>query len=453
MRHFTLLLTSTLLAASAHGQAVFRAAGSLNTSNIPGGSFDATEIIEAATGNNINSIRGVARIPTGNYIVCATRINDLTAHRLYEITPDGTFVSDYEAPSWTAVDFDGFRDLAWDGKTDGTSRVWGGMDGKGISAFDWNLGEFSGFATIANGSLRFYQGNQVDCLTFVDIGSDKVAVACEWFTPNVLDPDGSRINYNTVPSSFTYFSDVFEQYQPTLPDWQEVGDTSKRGAAWDPATQTIWWHVDRRNNNPNPNAARTTFVETDVQCNPTGKILANHFDVGVGPQTLPLGCEIYEDGDGNAVMVYAVSGAPGDDAQNDRVVEIYSRFTYGDGCNGSIGYNTEAYIGNTAWEITVDDVNAPLGGVLWRGTPSFLPGVALAPFVNPTCDLHVNLTGFVTVNPAAAPGPSLSWGLSIPNDGALIGAEAAFQALIPTLPAALPLDLTDAGYISVTSNL
>ncbi|MHC5066513.1 MAG: hypothetical protein ACYTG5_21365 [Planctomycetota bacterium] len=460
MRHSLLALAGLgLLTATAHAQTGI---GTLHTDNfagdlaLPPGALNVDDAIFSGLGIDPPLISGVVRLPNGNYLVSSTRHVAGTAHKYYEVAADGTVVVVADQPDRTAVDPVGFNDLAWDGETGASSRVWAGMAGSGINSYDWNAGVFD--PNINPGNLQTglkimdgWIGNFPQGAAIVDVGGQKVFVSADIQNPNFLSNPtfaGTPVNYHLL-GSFTANLPKFQEPTPDIsyPDVTVLGqiNSGKWGAAGDPINGTVWWHVDLPTASPNPNASRTRFVEMDMNGNVTGQVFQG--DRGVGG--VGWGCEMYVNGDGDLVMVYLV-GVPEIDPNADAVlVEVDAAFNFGSSCGGEISYSGEPFIGSSEWTINLD--NAPSNpfdaAILFRGQPLPAPGTILPGLNN--CGLLVDLAGVRSLGALPLVNGTAAYVQNLPEDTGLVGLRPTYQWLLPSSMAILPLDLSDAGIARV----
>jgi len=218
----------------------------------------------------------------------------------------------------------------------------------------------------------------------------------------------------------------------------------KFGAAYDARTETVWWHVDARDSNPNPNRSMTRFFATDLSGRPKGMVFQG--DRGIGG--VASGCEFYEDAQGNGVMVYLVGDDPTRRIRGRRVVEVYARFEFGEGCSGRIDFAGECFIGNDRWAMDLIDVppgSADLA-LLWRGQSRVPPLIPMIPGIT---ECGINMTLLANVGTAPILGGDAHLPLPVPDLPSLVGAELTFQWFIPGAPIPLPLSLSQSGSLRV----
>ncbi|MHC5066514.1 MAG: hypothetical protein ACYTG5_21370, partial [Planctomycetota bacterium] len=236
-----------------------------------------------------------------------------------------------------------------------------------------------------------------------------------------------------------------------LPIFQDDG---KYGLAYDPIHDTYWYCVDERYTHGNPNENSLRFIEMDAEGNRTGKYFQGsreirEFDTQ-GIETVSgvaRGCEIYVDGNGDLVMVYIAGFA------DEVMVEVYADYTVGTSCNGGdIGFVNDPYLGNLDG-FSVNLQNAPdnvlSAAILFRG--QIAPVGVQFPGIN-NCDLWVDLGSFRNMGARPLTNGEASYQQPIPDDINLLGLEVAWQWLLPTGPAVLPLDLSAATITRVSEN-
>ena len=190
--------------------------------------------------------------------------------------------------------------------------------------------------------------------------------------------------------------------------------------------------------------------------NLTGQIIQGIREIG----GIARGCEMYIDDQGNPVMAYVASMGTlatspiGITFDQDIMVEMYMGFQFGASCGGNIAFETEPYIGNLDWTVTLQNAPAnPLSvAFLFRGRSTIPPGLTLPGLIN--CGLLLDLGSLISQggNIPLVNGEA-SFVRQLPDDTGLIGAEASFQWLLPTSVSVLPLNLSDAGALRVGTNL
>ncbi len=442
-----LLLCSAILAASTQAQ---RGLGQLYQENLAAGSIDLISLIDANTGFGHDSCLGVARTPDGHYFVSTRRSLTSGLHKYYEFDAAGGYLGSHDQPSANFNDPEGYLDLAWDGKTGPSSKIWAGMTGSTLQGFNWQLGVFDSAAQV---TVENFDGVRVSCLAIAEIDGESVFISSDSCPPssaNEVRIPGSPVHYSNMDGSPFQDStadptpDVLESSLACRPDQIPEG---KFGAAYDPLTQTVWWHVDARNDNPNPNGSLTRFFATDLEGNRSGEIFQGDRSIG----GVANGCEFYVDSNGNGVMLYLVGSDEDRNRRGEIMVEVYGRFAYGETCSGRIGYEGECFLGNSDWSIKLENIPAGHAGVavLWRGAGVFPPGIPATPGLN-NCALNIEYRqsmGGVSILDGQANLP-----LAIPDSPSLLGFEAAFQWLVPGSPSLLPLDLSRAGSVRIGAN-
>jgi hypothetical protein len=464
------LILSTLLATSALAQQGV-GIGRTNTSNLPGdavlpaGAINITAITTLGFGDDgtgLDDIHGVARLPNGRYIVSQGQNGGLITKQYFELDSDGSFIGAVGQPFLNGANGDiGLTDLAWDQDASASSRIWAGR-AKGIMSYDWTAGQFDNIVAGANGL------HILDTFTGAEVRTAAVAWIDNPLTTTVVDPvqtfvssdnitgdpDTSNINYHRMGLPLPNFPKL-KPDTPNVNGALGIADLGKLGAAYDPNSETIWWHVDTHANNPNPNQSATRFIEMDLDGNLTGKVVQGDRSIG----GIARGCEIYVDSNGNSVVAYVVSYTSNPDlsplaipADNDLLVEMYIGFAFGNSCGGDISYLNEPFIGSGDFTVTLSNGGSnPLNAaILFRGASD--PNGFQVPGIN-NCPLYVSLANFRNLGAQGLVNGEASYVQNLPDDSNLIGLEAAYQWLLPSNVNVLPLDLSDAGAIRVGTNL
>jgi len=465
MRRLSILLAASLvLAPELSSQS--RGLGTLFTANLPGdatlpaGSLRAGAVINAATGRRHSRLSGAIRLPNGHYIISGARAERTSsAHKFFELAADGSYVAAYDQPNHTSIDGIGLRDLGWDGRDDSSSRIWSGTDGSGIVSFDWHNMVFDPIGSFGPFGLKVldgYRGNAIWCCAVAEIDGQSVLITADSPNPKPLATPpfiGRPVNWHLIkfpadpPANaliaFGKFRDSTPD--PTDPDGP-LNDPGKFGLAYDPLHSSLWFAVDEGNANPNPNGSRLRFIETDLAGQRTGKIYQGNRGIG----GIARGCEIYVDDQGELVMLYMSTVITGDSF--DVLVEVHGDFSFGSSCGGSIGFQGEPFVGNSGFNITLTEAPGnSLGTVfLLRGRAAPSPGVQLPGITN--CAVLVDLSNAMSLGaiPLGAGAAVLSQ--AIPDSRSLVGAEIAYQWLLPTDPGTLPLDLSAAGVVRLSDN-
>lgn len=435
-----------------------RGIGLLYPNNLPGdaslpvGSTAVGAIVSIATGNFHEDLIGVARLPNGHYIISANRavgVPLVSPHKFFELNSDGSFLAAIDQPDRTATLISGLQDLAWDGLTGPESRIHAGF-GKLLFAYDWHGGVFDLVPITAGKLLAGYVGSQVQGAAIADIDGQLVLISAHWENPEDAFSIGSPVNYHTLDAAnpltlFKAATDDFTDPDPALPP----EDFGKFGAAYDSVRETVWWSLDMQNTNPNPNHSALRFVEVDLAGDLTGKVYQGDRNIGGAAH----GCEIYQDEFGNTVMVYMSSDLSVNGLEV--LVEVYGGFEFGASCGGSVSYVTEPFIGNADFQIRLSGApqNFTNTAFLFRGQAVPLPGLTI-PGIN-NCGLLLDLGGLRQMGAGALPlvAGAVSFDQALPDLAGLVGFELSFQWLLPTAPAILPLDLSDAGTLTIGSNL
>ncbi len=469
MQHPSTLLLGLILASTAGAQIGI---GRIKPDNLPGdavlpnGAFNVTQAILNSSfgddGSGMNDFRGVVRLPNGHYLLSHGPNGgppNGRPHEYFELDSDGTYITNIDQPFLTGANGDfGLTDLSWDKLSGPNSRIWAGR-AKAIMSYDWQIQAFDD--TIIPGSanglhlLSSFQGADVRCTTIGQKDGLQIIVTGD----NNRGPNGqldtAGVNYHVMGLPVS----DFPTWQPSTPSFTGIlgaFDLGKNGAAWDTIRDTIWWQMDNRSENPNPNRSGTRFIEMDLDGTLTGKIIQGAREIG----GRALGCDMYIDAQGNRVLAYLVDAGSGGDnplglpSGEDILIEMYAGFQFGGTCGGDISYQTEPYIGNLDWTVTLQNAPAnPLSvAFLFRGRPAAPPGLTLPGLIN--CGLLLELSSLISQggNIPLVNGEA-SFIRQLPNDTGLIGAEATFQWLLPTSLTVLPLNLSDAGAFMVGSNL
>ncbi|MHC5062729.1 MAG: hypothetical protein ACYTG5_02000 [Planctomycetota bacterium] len=441
------LLSLAVLAGSLAGQ---RGLGRLYQENLPSGSVNLIAVIEAETGFGHDSCLGVARTPDGHYFVSTRRSLTSGQHKYYEFDSAGALVARHDQPSANFNDPEGYLDLAWDGQTGLGSMLWAGMTGSTLQGFNWQLGIFDSAAQV---TLEDFDGVRVSCLAIAELEGSPIFVSSDSCPPssaNEVRIPGSPVHYHAFDGSTLQdrtpdpTPDVIESTLACRPDQIPEG---KFGAAYDPLSQTVWWHVDARHDNPNPNGSLTRFFATDLEGNATGMVFQGDRAIG----GVANGCEFYVDAFGNGVMVYLVGSDENRNKRGETMVEVYGRFAYGETCSGRIGFDGECFLGRQDWGMSLSEVPDGHAGVavLWRGAGLFPPGIPATPGLN-NCALNIEFRQ--TMGVANIVDGQANWPLRVPSSSSLLGFEAAFQWLVPGSPDLLPLDLSRAGSVRIGAN-
>ncbi|MHC5066512.1 MAG: hypothetical protein ACYTG5_21360, partial [Planctomycetota bacterium] len=338
--------------------------GLFKTDNIPGGFFSIDRSVGNATGSARLSSMGVARAPNGHYFVSSRRSSSSGLHDILEFDPAGVFIQSIAQPAEAQFDFLGIRDLAWDGRTDANSRIWGGHSGTTLYALDWASGVFdSGEAR----QLFDFDGLAIDALAISDtegthtfVGASAAALA--------IGPGfgGNRVNYHRISDGL-----------PLRNSTSDVGSgTGKWGAGYDPARNVVWWHIDDAAGNRNPNDSRSVFKEMDLETGLlTGQVVQGNPRVGGEA----YGCDFYVDQNGDGVLVYLVTSAENQRKFGDVVAELYLRAGFGDACGGRMFARGESFVGNTGFRLQLRQAMEPNAGLafLFQGPAQQEPGLII----------------------------------------------------------------------------
>lgn len=427
--------------------------GRLYPNNLPGdavlprGSSNVSTIVSAATGNSFDDVIGAARLPNGHYIISANRAAGTAGtHKFFELNSDGSFLAVIDQPNKRTPFISGLQDLAWDGRSGPESRIWAG-GGKLVFPYDWQVGAFEPVPITGGKALIGFVSSQIQAAAIADIGGQMVLICADWPNPGALFGTGSPVHFYTLNTD-----NPLTQFQPRTPDFTDPDlptgqpDFGKFGAAYDSVRGTVWWSLDMRRTNPNPNHSGIRFVEMDLTGALTGKVYQG--DRGIGGDA--NGCEIYQDESGNTVMVYITAklGIGG----LDRLVEVYGGFEFGATCGGQVSYVTEPFIGNTDFQILLNDAPANFTNTafLFFGRAAVPPGLVI-PGIN-NCGLLLSLDSLRSMGVPDLISGKASIGRSLPDQQSLVGAEVSFQWLLPTAPNFLPLDLSNAGALTIGSN-
>lgn len=409
-------------------------------------------------GSGLNDIRGVTRLPNGNYVVSDGPGGGLNLKHYFEFDAQGNFVFAITQPFTAGGSGIGLTDMAWDRKVgDPDSRIWAGR-AKSLMSYDWQNQKFDDFFPGAKPfGLKLplgFVGNNILCTAIADTPTGQVFVLSDNRDGASPDPDVSQTTYFEMSILGT-----LPVYQPATPSFLEVlsdFDNGKGGCAYDPIRGTVWWNVDDRDNNQNPNASGVRLIEMNMDGTPTGQIVQGLREIGGRAR----GVDIYIDGNGNRIMAYVASAGDGNDnplglvAGEDILIEMHGAFNYGTGCGGDIGYDSQPFIGNADWTVTLQNggsnpLNAAIlfrGGGVAAGQGTTIPGIN-------NCELLISLANFRNMGAHALVNGEASFIQNLPDDIGLIGVEASFQWLLPTGANILPLDLSDAGAIRVGTNL
>ncbi|MHC5066188.1 MAG: hypothetical protein ACYTG5_19685 [Planctomycetota bacterium] len=467
-------LIATLLAATATAQAGIGKAYDGSTlpgdALLPPGATNLTaELVDSFgdPGSGLNDIRGIVRLPNGNYLVSDGPGGGLNLKHFFEINPNGEMVFAITQPFTAGGSGIGITGLGWDRRSDADSRVWGGR-AKSLMSYDWQNQKFDDFFPGAQTyGLKLplgFVGNNVLCTAIADTPTGQVFVLSDNRDGGSPDPDQSMTTYfeMSILGSLPQYQDPTPSGLGVLSDF----DNGKGGCAYDPLTGTIWWNVDDRDNNTNPNAGGVRLIEMNMDGTLTGQVVQGLRTIGGRAR----GVDIYIDGNGNRVMAYVSSVGDGADnplgltAGEDILIEMYGAYNYGgsnDGmgtylgsCGGIIGYEGQAFIGNSNWNVTLRNggTNPLNAAILFRGS-GLAPGTGTTiPGIN-NCELLISLGNFRNMGAHGLVNGEASFNQNLPDDAGLIGAEATFQWLLPTNANVLPLNVSDAGTIYVGTNM
>jgi hypothetical protein len=444
--------------------------GKANISNLPGdgtlppGSFNITQTLVdqlVDDGTGYNDIRGILRLPNGNpsmrtYLVSQGPEGRPTK-KFMEIevdtgTGDVTVVSSVDSPyiNGAAGDF-GTTDIGWDFDTSADSRVWAGY-AKGVGSYDWQTRTFDPFFSPLKPGYGFkvlsgWLGNNV-----------RTGTVAVW--------DGQTVFVSSDANDESNFHELsINNFSSDAPKWQDATpfppitlgnfDIGRLGAAFNPNSETVWWHIDHSDSNPNPNASGSIFHEMDRDGNWTGQIIQGRRDVG----GRAAGSGIFIDEFGNAVLTYAVDMQGADnilglEEGHDIAAEMYIDFEFAAGCQGNVGFVGQPYIGNLDFAISItdgDSGNNPLGAaILIRGSAD--PVGFQIPGIN-NCPLNISLATFNNRGSEVMTNGAATFARPLPEDLGLVGVEATWQWLLPNGVGILPLDLSSPGSLMVSSNL
>ncbi|MHC5064841.1 MAG: hypothetical protein ACYTG5_12805 [Planctomycetota bacterium] len=462
MRFHLALSGALLVAASATAQTGV-GIGRPNSANLPGdiqlpaGSLNITSTLINQLGDDgtgMNDLRGVVRLPNGNYLVSQGQ-NGGAIKKYMEIQPDGTVVLTINQPYLNGANGDlGLTGIGWDQDTSPDSRIWGGR-AKSMASYDWQAQAFDAIFNPTNPGvglkvLTGFQGNSVRAATVAVINGEQIFVSAD-------NEEADGTNYHRIGfpvADAPEWQPSTPSFNPQLGTYNFSGDTGRLGAGFNPVTETIWWHIDAAEFNPNPNHSGTRFFEMTMDGNATGKVFQG--DRSIGGRA--AGCDVYVDSSGDQVIAYLVN--MGDarynplevEGGNDVLVEVYAGFSFGTGCEGDISYLNEPYISSGEFSITLANAGSnPLGAaILFRGGVDTV-GLQI-PGIN-NCPLNVSLANFRNLGALPLNNGEASYVQNLPDDTNLIGVEVAYQWLLPTGLNVLPLNLSDPGAIRVGTNL
>jgi hypothetical protein len=386
--------------------------------------LDVQALGTTGAGYTANGMLGVERAPNGHFYVSGRRNTTNTAlpNNLFDFDAAGNFVAVVAQPGLasSAGAAWGIRDLAWDGGTGATSRIYGGLENattaNKVYAFDWNTGAFDAASDI---TLAAPVNNTVRALGY-DSGNN-VFAATNWSGAiEYFDKTGAVAKPTTAnPSTFTY------------------------GLAYDAQKKTYWAH-GQGGSTRTATTTQVVFVEFDAN---TGAASGQQFigDLsipGTAPGGIAGGLGFYTTASNQPAMVYLTQ------ATSDAIVTVHGRFEYATGCAGAgdISFFSEAYAGNANWALTVGGIPGGVASAFpCYGAPSpagipILPALLCGP-------LNLNLAIFFDCGPAQpVAGGGAQFNLPIPATAA--GAQLAFQWIyIGGLPN--PVKLTEAGMIWV----
>ncbi|MHC5063974.1 MAG: hypothetical protein ACYTG5_08365 [Planctomycetota bacterium] len=455
------LLAGFVLASSLSSQA---AIGRTRPNDLPGdgtlpvGSTNLTFNMKLAIGDDGSGFvdfHGITRLPNGNFLVSNGKDDFAITKKFFELGPNGSWIATVEQPNDFGLSGrQGYTNLNWDRDTSSDSRVWG-TRARSFRSYDWQAGAFDDLNDpnlfIGLKTVDDYEGAEIRASAIGEENGELIWVVADRKTNTM---QFSNVNYYTVTNQLV----VVPPHKPATPDINppmSAFDTGKFGAAWDPIRKTVWWHIDDNDGNPNPIGSSTRFMEMDMDGNLTGQVIQG--DPAIGG--VARGCDMYVDAFGNLVLAYIVDmDNVGNNPLNiaddeDVLVEMYGAFGYGGSCAGEISFETEPFIGNPdfALELSGAPSNSLDAAILLRGQPIPAPGFPL-PFIT-NCNVLVDLGNYRALPASTLSGGEATYQHAIPQFMTLIGAEVAFQWILPTDPGILPLDLSNAGLIHVKTNM
>ncbi len=381
---------------------------------------------------------GVARAPNGHYFVSSRRSSSDGFHDILEFDSQGKFVQSILQPAEAQSDFQGIRDLAWDGRTDASSRIWGGHAGSLLHALDWSQGIF---VSGESRQLITFDGLAIDALAIADVEGSPVFIGAS-AAALARNPAfaGNRVNYHRVADGL-----------PARNSTSDVGSgTGKWGAGYDPARDVVWWHIDDAAGNPNPNESRSVFKEMDMATGLlTGQVVQG--DPAVSGEA--YGCDYYVDQNGDGVLVYLVTSAKGQRMFGDVVAEMYLRAGFGDPCGGKMFARGESFVGSNGFRLQLREATGPNAGFafLFQGRAQAEPGLLIPGVLD--CALLLDPGAFANLGSAMISAGTALKLRPIPNDPALEGHLVGFQWLIPGDPSLLPAAMSDLVYLRLSTNL
>jgi len=305
--HFLILLA----ASSASAQIGI---GRPNPNNLPGdavlpqGSLNITQTLLTALGDDgtgMNDLRSVVRVPGGNYVV-AQGPNGGAIKKYMEIAPDGTVLVSVDQPFLNGANGDrGLQGMGWDQDTTADSRIWAGR-AKAMASYDWQSQLFDPIfdpAHLGRGLkvLMNYEGADVRAGTVAIINGTQIYVSAD-------NDENDTTNYHVIGFP-TSEAPTFQPATPAISPPIAAFDNGRLGGAYDPVRNTVWWHIDARDSNPNPNKSGTRFFEMSLDGALTGQLIQGDRSIGGRAE----GCDLYVDGAGDRVFAYLVSmGDAGD---------------------------------------------------------------------------------------------------------------------------------------------
>jgi hypothetical protein len=384
--------------------------------------LDVQAIGGAGAGYAANGMLGTCRAPNGHYYVSGRRNTASTANpnNLFEFDANGAFVAVLPQPGAASAPGSawGIRDLAWDGGTGASSRIYGGLEnsvtGGRVYAFDWNIGVF-------------------------DPASDIVLAAPVNSVVRALAYDTANQTFaaTNFGGAIEYFDKTGAVTKPTTTN----PSTTTYGLAYDPQKST-YWAFGQGGSGRTATTTQVVFTEFDAA---TGAATGQQ---AIGDLSIPGSVP---GGTAGGVDFTTIQGLPTllylTQATSDSIVAVVGRFEYANGCNGDIGFFSAAYPGNASWALTVKNVPATvasafpcIGAASVAGIP-ILPSLLCGP-------LNLNPAVFFDCGPPQPVAGGAQFSLAIPSTAA--NARLAFQWIFIDPAAALPIRLSEAGAILVS---
>jgi hypothetical protein len=320
---------------------------------------------------------------------------------LFEFDCSGRVIRGYQQPQATSTSAWGIRDLATDG-----IRLYGGLEGNTIHAFDLATSQFDPAAQI------IVQGGPptIRALAFDPFG------------------DNGRGSFWTAD----FFNPVFEVARTgtilrTFPNTFGQGGAAAGiyGAAFDPVRGTVWWWSQTGGI---ATTAQVLGIEMDtITGRATGQRFVGDLSIAGNRQGGVAGGAEFVQRNGVPTLLVLTQ------ATSDTVYAVEGRFNHGVTCGPRIGFSGgEPAAGNGAFRIDLTQSAGSMGFLM--ASVSGVPSLLQPPILNPRCFANVDLASAFVVGQWPVIGGSASFPLPIPASASGVELHLQWIALGATLP-------------------